>query len=103
MYFNSIFLLYYYKTTNTDVQSLRAACVGGAVPSRSLHIFQRYSFYLRYWYQRTNTRHAQLVGVPGAILESVDSVYLLYWHNTTNADVQRLRAAGGVRVAILER
>ena len=49
VYFNSVYLLYYCKITNTDVQSLRAA--GGVRGA----IFQRYSFYLLYWYQRTST------------------------------------------------
>jgi hypothetical protein len=54
----TIYLLYWYKSTNTDLRSLLR---GG-----------RNSVYLHYWYKSTNTDATRM--------QAVEHVYLLYWY-----------------------
>ena len=86
----SVYLLYWYKSTNTDGMEAIS-------PVRKL---PRYSVYFLYWYNSTNTDGMEAISPVRELPRATNSIggeratrsryslYLLYWYKSTNFDAE---------------
>jgi hypothetical protein len=89
----SVYLLYWYKSTNTDFQKCAMASYVACACCRS-------SVYLLYWYKSTNTDFQKCAMASYvACACSRYSVYLLYWYKSTNIDFQKCAMTSHVAYA----
>ena len=86
-----VYLIYWYKSTDTDVtrltQALRRSHAQARLRRRRRLCarIRRYPVYLLYWYKSTDT------DVSSVSMRSPFPVYLLYWYKSADTDISSVR------------